>query len=248
MLETMDIWNAISAEIGSPVGPCGICSNPYVLHLNRTLRHEKSKSITIFLDEYLSKYDLAHLYALNAACFAVIESTVPLIILDIYESEDDFREIVESELSYFSEIKSIVNVQELIHELWQVANGEYWSDGKLNTPENMKKLGRLSFDLQKWIENSSWDFSEMTHAYMCSLTLGNYRRFDYESFTYQISREIQCDDAINNFIPYLQKDASGRGGKEYLGKCSSGRGYITRGGVCLPELEDTDSGGRAETS
>ena len=52
---------------------------------------------------------------------------------------------------------------------------------------------------------------KLTHAYMCSLTLGNYRRFDYEAFTYQISREIQCDDAINNFIPYLQKEASGRG-------------------------------------
>ena len=84
----MDIWNALSKEISSPVGPCSIGSNSTVFHLNRQIKYKKSKSIYNFLADYYDKYDLAHLYALNRACFEVIEATVPLILFDTYESED----------------------------------------------------------------------------------------------------------------------------------------------------------------
>jgi len=210
MAETMDIWNAVNREVASPVGPCGIGSNPTVLHLNRQIKQKTVPLINDFLDEYIAKHDLAQVYALSSACFEVIESVVPLFSHVLVESASDFSEIIGAELDCFEDIERVLDATRLAEELWEVANGEHWSQTGLETPDNMSKLGQLSYELQKRIEDGPWDLSEKTHAYMCSLTIGNYKKFDYESFTYQISRGVQCDQTINNFIPYLQGEASGR--------------------------------------
>ena len=211
----MDIWNALNIHVIPPYdGICEILLDTTAFTLNRRIEIETSESLNNFLQDYYNKYDLAHLYALNKALYEIIEVTSCRVIDGYHmdESEDYFRQLVESELGYCDEISNIINLDELIHELWEVAEDKHWSsDGRIETPKNMHILGDLSFHIQKRIENGPWELQEKTHAYMCSLTIGNYKRFDYESFTYQLSRGIECEETINNFIPYLQEDASGIG-------------------------------------
>ncbi len=207
----MDIWNKMFEGIQNQWGPCSLPIYPKVFDINRMLEQSHSQSLLSFIKEYLIKHDnLSYLYALNAACMEVIEESVRQIEYTGEESSQDLENIVAINLEPFPEIVSIIDIEALKKEISEVAEDNHWSDEGLVTPLNMCILGQLSYHIQKTLENSECNPLDKAHAYMCSLTIGNYRRFDYESFTYQLSRKVELNETINNFIPYLQQEASNR--------------------------------------
>ena len=206
----MDIWVKMFEGIEHQWGPNLLPTYPKVFHLNREIDEVDNKPVSTFVKQYIEGHDLTHLYALNAACMEVIEESVRLIEYTDQDKTSELDDTVTLNLEPFPEIQTIIDDNTLIQELHEVTQGKHSSDEGLKTPPNMRALGHLSYVIQKTIEDGLWAMDEKAHAYMCSLTIGNYRNFDYESFIYQLSRGIDCEENLDNFIPYLQEDAKDR--------------------------------------
>ena len=203
----MDTWKIFLEKESNKFGPYNLLNSNTVFDINKTHKAPLDQSITKFIEEYLSQYNLAHLYALNAACMRTIESSVINYMFNFSRKRHQNEETINSNFGNFEEVESIIDVNRLLKELYEINSGKYNSDYGIVLPPNVKTLGQLSYQIQKTIESDRWNKNEKAHAYMCSLTIGNYKLFDYESFTYQLSRNIANEETIDNFIPFLQEDA-----------------------------------------
>lgn len=206
----MGPWEKMFHNISTFLVGHHFCEYPDFLIFDKDVDGAPDKSISAFIAKYLEEHDLAHFYALNRVCFDLIENLVGLIDIAGEDLSIDFEDTIAENVELCPEIRSIINENALIHELHKVAETKHTSKERCEIPPNMYALGQLSYELHKTIENGSWQMEEKAHAYLCSLTIGNYKHFDYESFVYQLSRGIDCEDTIDNFIPYLQEEAKSR--------------------------------------
>lgn len=212
----MDIWNNMLKKTIVPNDNLSnlqeylLSDRPSSFRLNKAIDLASNEHIISFVSQYIKERGLASSYALNRSCFKIIDRSVVLILQSKETSLQDLNETVKRHFESFPETQQIIDEKSLFQEMKDAAEGKKWSGDHLITPPNMSALGQLTHQLQRSIEDGYWEMNEKADAFMCSLTLGDYKDFDYESFIYQLSRGIECEDTINNFIPYLQKEAKYR--------------------------------------
>ena len=176
---------------------------PKLFEINSTVYAPFKDNVTKFIEVFLSKHGLVHLYALNTACMTVLETAAHEFQFNREKIIDIVYKTIKDNIELFNKIEKVIDYAELNDDLEKLTS-EKESLNALS-PNGILAIAQLSYQIQKTIESDRWSMDDKAMAYICSLTKGNVCKFDHESFVYQLSRGIDCNESINNFIPFIQE-------------------------------------------
>jgi len=158
----MDIWSKMFEEIKHDE-ILGV-QYPTSFLLNRNISYKHNEKISTFIFDYNKNKDLTHLYALNRACYNIIDNSVKLLNKAKDNFPKELDDLVTLNLDSFPEIDSIIHQKRLMQELYRIAEQVKNTDDSFTLPSSMYTLGQLSFEIQKFIENGSWSMEEKAHS------------------------------------------------------------------------------------